>query len=486
LFIIAELFPYYFSRPFLSVEILFIFALKLRKNNLSCIMAQMIKIKKGLDIHLKGKAPGVLLTGKKSDTYAIVPDSYNGIVPKVTVKPGDKVKAGSVVMTDKNRPEIKFVSPVSGEVTAVNRGEKRKVLSIVVKPGDTAGYEVFGPKDPSALTPDEIKTALLDAGIWPFIKQRPYDIVASPADTPRDIYVSAVYSAPLSPDFEFIVKNQEADFQAGLDALARLTPGKVYAGIRKGSPQKWSGVEIVEVEGPHPAGNVSVLINHTKPVNKGETVWTIRPDDVIIAGRLFRKGIADFSRLVALTGSETTERGYIPTVDGCTIRSLVEGKILEGREHVRIISGNVLTGKKVSKDDYLYASDNHITVIPEGDRTHEFFGWAMPGMDKFSVSHTFPGWLTGKKKEYVIDARIRGGKRAMIMSNEYDRVFPLDIYPEYLLKAIIAFDIDRMENLGIYEVAPEDFALCEFVDTSKIEIQQIVRQGLDLLYREMN
>jgi Na+-transporting NADH:ubiquinone oxidoreductase subunit A len=462
------------------------FALKLRKNNLSCIMTQVIRIKKGLDVHLKGKASGAWLTGTRSESYAIIPDSYHGIVPKVVVKPGEKVKAGTVLMTDKTRPEIRFVSPVSGEVSAVNRGEKRKVLSIVVKPDATLEYEAFGRKNPSALTPEEIKEALLLAGIWPFITQRPYDIVASPADTPRDIFISTVYSAPLAPDFEFIVKNQEADFQAGLDALSGLTPGKVYVGVRKGSSQKWSGVETVEVEGPHPAGNVSVLINHIKPINKNETVWTIRPDHVLIAGRLFTKGIADFSIFVALTGSETTERGYIRTLAGCTVRSLVEGKLLEGKEHLRIISGNVLTGKKVSKDDYLYAYDNQITVIPEGDRTHEFFGWATPGIGKFSVSRTFLSWLIGKKKEYVLDARIRGGKRAMIMSNEYDKVFPLDIYPEFLLKAIIAFDIDKMENLGIYEVAPEDFALCEFVDTSKIEIQQIVRDGLNLLYKEMN
>ncbi|MDR2388549.1 MAG: Na(+)-translocating NADH-quinone reductase subunit A [Tannerellaceae bacterium] len=451
-------------------------------------MVKEIKIKKGLDIHLKGKAPEVWLkASEKSDSYAVLPDSFNGIVPKVVVKAGEKVRAGSVLMTDKNRPEIKFVSPVSGEVTAVCRGEKRKVLRIVVKPDETVEYVAFGPfKDPSLLSPEEIKTAFLEAGIWPFITQRPYDIVASPSDTPRDIYISTVYTAPLSPDFGFIVKNREADFQAGLEALAKLTPGKVFVGVKKGSAQTWSGVELIEVEGPHPAGNVSVLINHTRPINKGETVWTIRPDDVIIAGRLFREGIADFSRLVALTGSETTGQGYIPAIAGCTIRSLVEGKLTEGKEHLRIISGNVLTGKKVSKDDYLYASDNQITVIPEGDQEHEFFGWATPGTSKFSVSRTFPAWLTGRKKEYVIDARIRGGKRAMIMSNEYDKVFPLDIYPEYLLKAIIAFDIDKMENLGIYEVAPEDFALCEFVDTSKIEIQQIVRKGLNLLYKEMN
>ncbi|RHJ87721.1 Na(+)-translocating NADH-quinone reductase subunit A [Parabacteroides sp. AM08-6] len=449
-------------------------------------MANVIKIKKGLDINLKGKASDVLLNGGKSDSYAIVPDYYNGIVPKVVVKVGEKVKAGSTLMIDKNRPEIKFVSPVSGEVTAVNRGEKRKVLSIVVKPDAQIEYEDFGKKNVSSLKGEEIKDAILNAGLWPFIKQRPYDIVATPTDSPRDIFVSAFYSAPLAPDFDFILKGQEADFQTGLDALAKLTAGKVYVGVRKGSSVNVKGVETVEVEGPHPAGNVGVQINRIKPVNKGEVVWVVNPADVIIIGRLFNKGIADFSRLVVLTGSETTERGYIKAISGCTINSLVAGKILEGKEDIRIISGNVLTGTKVKKDDYLGAYDNQITVIPEGDETYDFFGWATPGFGKYSVSHSFPTWLMGKNKEYTIDARIKGGKRAMIMSNEYESVFPMDIMPEYLLKAIIAFDIDKMENLGIYEVAPEDFALCEFVDTSKIEVQKIVRNGLDLLYKEMN
>ena len=449
-------------------------------------MANVIKIKKGLDINLKGKASDVLLNGGKSDSYAIVPDYYNGIVPKVVAKVGEKVKAGSVLMIDKNRPEIKFVSPVSGEVTAVNRGEKRKVLSVVVKPEAQIEYEDFGKKNVASLKREEVKEAILHAGMWPFIKQRPYDIVASPADEPRDIFVSAFYSAPLAPNFDFVVKGQEVDFQTGLDALAKLTDGKVYVGIRKGSSVSVKGVETVEVEGPHPAANVGVQINHIKPINKGEVVWTVNPADVIVIGRLFNKGIADFSRLLVITGSETTERGYVKAIAGCTIASLVDGKIMRGNEDIRIISGNVLTGTKVEKNDYLGAYDNQITVIPEGDETHDFFGWATPGFGKFSVSHSFPAWLMGKNKEYVIDARIKGGKRAMIMSNEYDSVFPMDIMPEYLLKAIIAFDIDKMENLGIYEVAPEDFALCEFVDTSKLEIQKIVRQGLDVLYKEMN
>ena len=448
-------------------------------------MANVIKIKKGLDINLKGKASEVLLNGGKSETYAIVPDFYSGVLPKVVAKVGDKVKAGSVLMIDKNRPEIKFVSPVSGEVTAVNRGAKRKVLSIVVTPDAQIEYEEFGKKNVASLKGDEVKEAMLNAGMWPFVMQRPYDIVATPGETPRDIFVSAFYSAPLAPDFNYLVKGQEADFQTGLDALAKLTTGKVYVGIRKGSAvQQVKGVELVEIEGPHPAANASVLINHTKPINKGETVWTVDPANVIIIGRLFNKGIADFSRKVVITGSETKEQGYVQAISGCTIKSLIGGRVATDA-HIRIISGNVLTGTKVSMEDYLGAYDNQITVIPEGDETHEFLGFAMPRTNQYSMSHSYFSWLMGKK-EYVLDARIKGGKRAMIMSNEYDKVFPLDIYPEYLLKAIIAFDIDKMENLGIYEVAPEDFALCEFVDTSKIELQKIVRDGLTLLYKEMN
>ncbi len=449
-------------------------------------MANVIKIKKGLDINLKGKASDVLLNAGKSATYAIVPDYYNGIIPKVVVKPGEKVKAGSALMMDKNRPEIKFVSPVSGEVTAVNRGEKRKVLSIVVKPDTQIEYEDFGQKNLSSLNREDVKASLLQSGMWPFIKQRPYDIVATPTETPRDIFVSAFYSAPLAPDFDFIIKGQESDFQTGLDALAKLTDGKVYVGVRKGSSVQAKGVELVEVEGPHPAANVGVQINHIKPVNKGELVWVVNPADVIIIGRLFNKGVADFSRLVAITGSEMTSTGYVKAISGCTIDSLVADKLPENTAHIRIISGNVLSGTKVLKDSYLGAYDNQITAIPEGDNVNDLFGWATPGFGKYSVSHSFPTWLMGKNKEYVIDARIKGGKRAMIMSNEYDKVFPMDILPEYLLKAIITYDIDKMESLGIYEVAPEDFALCEFVDTSKLEIQKIVRNGLNLLYKEMN
>ena len=456
-------------------------------------MTKVVKVKKGLDIKLKGKAPKVFLGIAQSDSYAIVPDYYVGITPKVVVHAGDRVKAGTPVMYDKSHPEIKIVAPVSGEVTGIIRGEKRKILRITIKPDEQIEYEQFETIDPASADPERLKALLLEAGLWPCIRQRPYDRVASPAETPRDIFVTAHFTAPLAPGFDFLVKGHEAALRVGLEVLARLTPGKVYLGMKGGDklPDLPDEVEIVELYGPHPIGNVGVMINHIKPVNKGETVWTLNATDVLFIGRFFLQGRVDFMRLIALTGSEMTERGYVKAIAGCTIDSLVQGKInsqfsIPTDKHLRIICGNVLTGIKVALDDYLSPFENQLTVIPEGDDVDEFVGWAMPGFGKYSVSRTYFSWLLGRHKDYIIDARIRGGKRAMIMSNEYDKVFPMDILPEYLLKAIITSDIEKMENLGIYEVAPEDFALCEFVDTSKIEIQKIVRDGLGLLYKEMN
>lgn len=485
-FLIKEFFLYFFGNFVFQVKKLCNFAAYFQNGNFSN-MANVIRIKKGLDINLKGKAPEEFISVGKSESYAIVPDNFVGITPKVVVREGDKVKAGTPLMVDKAHPEIKFVSPVSGEVTGVNRGEKRKVLSITVRPDNQMEYEKFEVKDPASYDVEGLKTILLETGIWPYIKQRPYDRVADLTEAPRDIFVTAYNSAPLAPDFDFIIKGEEAVFQTGLDVLAKLTAGKVYLGIKSGSTlRNVTGVEVTELYGPHPIGNVGVMINHIKPINKGETVWTLNAADVLFMGRLFKKGTVDFTRVIALTGSQMSERGYARVIAGCSIDSLVAGKISTGSRRLRIISGNVLTGTNVGREGYLGAYDYEVTVIPEGDDVDEFVGWATPGFGKYSVSHTYFSWLLGKNKKYELDARIRGGKRAMIMSNEYDKVFPMDILPEYLLKAIIAFDIDKMENLGIYEVAPEDFALCEFVDTSKIEIQKIVRNGLDLLYKEMN
>ena len=456
-------------------------------------MAQVIKIKKGLDINLKGKPQEIVKDTVVSSDYTIFPDDFQGFVPKVAVKQDDKVLAGTPILYDKNRPEVKIVSPVSGRVTAINRGEKRKLLSIVIKSDGKNEYEDFGKKDVKSMSPETIKIALADAGIFGFIRQRPYDIVADPKDTPRDIFVPGFYSAPLAPDLDFILRGQGTDFQTGLDALSAIAMGKVYLGIRTTTQsdclKNAKNVQQVTFEGPHPAGNVGVQINHIKPVNKGEVVWTVDPVSVLFIGRLFNKGIAEFSRLIALTGSEVNTQAiaYYPMLPGTSIESLVKGNVTE---HIplRYISGNVLTGTRIAFDGALHANDNQITVIPEGSETNELVGWVMPRFKEFSVSKTYPSSLIGAltKKEYVIDARIKGGRRAMIMSNEWDKVFPMDILPEFLIRAIIAFDIDKMENLGIYEIAPEDFALCEFVDTSKMELQAIVRHGLDLFYKEMN
>jgi len=451
-------------------------------------MGKIIKIKKGLDINLKGKASNRMLGNLRPDSYSIIPDDFIGITPKVAVKVDDKVKAGTVTLYDKNHPEIKIVAPVSGKITAINRGEKRKLLSIDILADTEIQYIDFGKSDISKLSIAEIKEKLSAGGMLPFIKQRPYDIIANPQDTPRDIFVTGFDSAPLAPETEIVLKEQEQDFQIGLDVLTKLTSGKVYLSIKSDCNvsclKEAKNVEVIAFEGPHPAGNVGIQINHIKPVNKGEIVWTVNYADIPFIGRLFNKGIADFTRLVALTGSEITETGYYQTIIGANLSSIFQGKTTTGKE-LRYISGNVLTGKQIPENGYLGFYDNQITVIPEGKETNEFLGWIAPGFNKFSVSHTYFTWLLNafRKKEYAIDARIKGGKRAMIMSNEYDKVFPMDIYPEYLLKAIIAFNIDKMESLGIYEVAPEDFALCEFVDTSKIEIQSIVRKGLDKLVK---
>ena len=449
-------------------------------------MANVIKLKKGLDIPLKGSPEAHTVEAAACEYYALVPDDFHGIVPKVLVKAGEPVQVGTPLMCDKNNPALQFVSPVSGEVFAVTRGERRKVLDITVKSdGRLTQGATPAAKPVNDLSADEIKNLLLVNGLFMFIKQRPYDVIAAPADTPRDIFVTAWDSAPLAPDFDFVLAGREADLQTGIDVLTRLTPGNVYLGVRNGSPVRVTGAQTVVFEGPHPAGNVGVQIQHIAPVNKGETVWTLNAFDLLIIGRFFRSGILDFSRLVALTGSEVKSPCYVRAILGARIDSIVGDKLIPADYHRRYISGNVLTGTRISEHDYLRAPHSQITVIPEGDDCHELLGWVTPGFGKYSVSRSFFSWLAGRR-QYRFDARLHGGERAIIMSDEYDKVLPMDILSEFLIKAVIAFDIDKMENLGIYEVAPEDFALCEFVDTSKLPVQSIIRDGLDRLRKEMN
>ncbi len=447
-------------------------------------MANRIKIKKGLQIPLLGKPEETLRGTVTSEFVKICPEDFHGITPKLAVKVDDVVKAGSALFFDKNNPDMKFVSPVSGVVTAVDRGEKRRILNITVKADKEIQYEDFGKKTVSSLSAEDLKNLLLASGMWAFIKQRPYDVVPNPERQPRDIFVTGFDTAPLAPSFDFILNGQEADLQAGLDALAKLTTGKVYLSISPKTTNKGlreaKNVVITEFEGPHPAGNVGVQINHIKPVNRGETVWTLRATDAAIIGRLLNKGVADLTRIVALTGSEVKQTGYYKMLIGTELKSIFANNVTEGIS-IRYISGNPLTGRKIDADGVLRAFDSQITVIPEGDDVHEAFGWASFSPKRYSAGKTY----LQLKKAYRLDARMLGGPRAIFVSNEYDKVFPMDIFPEQLIKSIIAFNIDKMEQLGIYEVAPEDFALCEFVDTSKLELQRIVRTGLDLLRKEM-
>ena len=449
-------------------------------------MANVIKLRKGLDINLKGKASDKVATLGVGGLYALVPDDFTGVKPKVVVKEGDHVKVGDALFVNKNCPEVQFASPVSGEVTAVLRGDRRKLLRVVVKADGEQQYASFGSCDLSSLDGEGVKAKLLEAGLFGFIFQLPYGVSTTPTTTPKAIFVSAFRDMPLSADFEVELRGEETNFQTGLSALSKIA--KTYLGI---SAQQTNAaltsakdVEVTVFDGPCPAANVDVQINHLSPVNKGETVWRVDPTFVLFIGRLFNTGRVDMTRTVALAGSEMADPSYVKTMYGAQLSSVV-GSQLSSKNGVRLINGNSLTGVKTSLEDgFVGVRSSEVTAIPEGDNADEMLGWIMPRLDQFSVSRSYFSWLFGKKKEYVLDARVKGGERHMIMSGEYDKVLPMDIYSEYLIKAIIAGDIDKMEQLGIYEVAPEDFALAEFVDSSKLELQHIVREGLDMLRKE--
>ena len=442
-------------------------------------MANVIKLCKGLDINLKGKAAAEVIAAKPSKVYGLVPDAFYGVKPKVVVKEGETVKAGDALFVDKLHPEVKFASPVSGKVTLVERGERRKVLSIQVEADAEQQYADFGKGVPA--DGKKVLETLLNSGLFGYMMQRPYAVTACPEDTPKGIFVSAFADMPLAQDFEFVVKGQEADFQTGIDALSKIA--KVYLGVKPGSAlEATKNAEVTVFKGKCPAGNVGVQINHIAPVNKGETVWTLGAEEVIFVGRLFNTGKLDLTRTLAVAGSEVKAPKYVKALVGAKISDIV-GDNLNTDKAVRVIDGNPLTGMKSSMDSFVGAHTTEITAIPEGNETYELLGWISPRLNEFSVSRSYLSWLM-PKKEYTLDTRVKGGHRHMIFSGEYDSVFPMDIYPEQLVKAIIAGDIDRMEALGIYEVAPEDFAVAEFVDSSKVELQRIVREGLDMLRKE--
>ncbi|MBQ7472099.1 MAG: Na(+)-translocating NADH-quinone reductase subunit A [Prevotella sp.] len=448
-------------------------------------MTNVIKLRKGLDIHLQGRAEEKKVSVAKCEEYALVPSAFTGVTPKVVVREGDKVQAGDALFVDKNHPEVLFASPVSGVVTAVERGERRKVLCVKVKADDKQQFVDFGTSDVTSLKGEQVKAALLKAGLFGYINQLPYAVVANPSDAPKAIFVSALRDMPLAGDFEFELKGQEKDFQTGLTALSKMA--KTYLGV--GAQQSSAAllqakdVEVNVFDGPCPAGNVGVQVNHLDPVNKGEVVWTVDPTAVIFFGRLFNTGKVNLTRTIAVAGSEIAAPAYVDALVGTPLAAIPQVDALGEAESVRLINGNPLTGVQTTKAGYVGGHTSEITAIPEGDHADEIFGWIMPRFKQFSVSRSYFSWLCGKK-EYALDARVKGGERHMIMSGEYDRVLPMDIYGEYLIKAIIAGDIDKQEQLGIYEVSPEDFALAEFVDSSKLELQKIVREGLDILRKE--
>ena len=449
-------------------------------------MANVIKLRKGLDVNLKGKAAKELFQAERSGVYALMPDDFTGMKPKVVVKENDVVKVGDALFVDKNHPEVKFVSPVSGKVVAVVRGERRKVLSVQVEADAEQQYVDFGKKNVALMDAKSVKDLLFESGLFGFFKQRPFDVTANPEDTPKAIFVSAFNSMPLAADFQFVLQGREADFQTGLDALAKIAKTHLGVSTKQNAAALTAAknVTVTYFSGAAPAGNVGVQINHVDPINKGEVVWTLGAEEVIFIGHLLNTGKLDFTRVIAVAGSQIKKPAYCKAIIGSQMSSILKNNVNEDR-HIRIISGNVMTGVKTSADGFLGAHATEVNVIPEGDDVHEMLGWIMPRCNEYSTSRSYMSWLFGKKKEYTLDARIKGGERHMIMSNEYDRVFPMDIFPEQLVKAIITGDIDRMEALGIYEVAPEDFALCEFVDSSKLEVQRIVREGLDMLRKEM-
>ncbi len=441
-------------------------------------MANHIKIKKGLDIPLQGKASGTTADDRESALFAITPDDFPGCTWKAVVKAGDSVAHGSPLLIDKASGTITLTSPVDGTVKEIHRGERRKIEFVSVEKGICTDKADFN----TSTEREQIRTTLQASGLWAMMRQRPFDIVPEAESTPRDIFVTAFDSAPLAPA---ILEDSLAPYlEKGLEILKRLTDGYVYLGVRAGSGITSRVAEVYEFEGPHPAGNVGTQIAAINPVNKGETVWTLDAETAARIGKLYTDGNLDFSTVVAVTGPEAKSPHSVRTIIGASLKTLLKGAV--AGNDTRIISGNVLTGVKETADGFLRYPYRQITLIQEGEHADEFMGWASMNPRKFSVKHTFPAFLRGLTKPYDFDSRIKGGHRAMILSGEYDKVFPMDIYPEYLLKAILAGDIDKMEKLGIYEVAPEDFALPEFVDTSKNELQKIVREGLDNLRKELS
>ncbi|MGE5384053.1 MAG: Na(+)-translocating NADH-quinone reductase subunit A [Omnitrophica WOR_2 bacterium] len=448
-------------------------------------MPKTIKITKGLNIKLTGSAEKTLSV-VKPETFAVKPTDFIGVFPRMLVKEGDTVKAGTPLFVDKYRDNIIFTSPHSGTVLEIKRGDKRALLEIRLQTDKENDQIDFEPADPFTTSRELIIEKLLTSGLWTLIKQRPYNVIANPLHLPKSIFVSAIDTAPLAPDMDYLIKGKGDYFQMGLDVLKGLTDGTVYLNIGEETkaPEflNAKNVEITVFKGPHPAGNPGIQIHHLDPINKGDIVWVVKAQDVADIGYLFKNGVIDPEVIVALVGSEVLNPRYFKTIRGGCIKKMVESNVTN--RDLRYISGNVLTGTAIRPDNYLGFSDTMVTVIPEGNH-YEFLGWAKLGVNKFSTSHSFPSFLMPGKK-YKLDTNLHGGERAYVMTGKFEQVFPMDILPLQLIKSILYEDIDLMESLGIYEVEPEDFALVEFVDTSKTNIQALVRKGLEIMRKEMS
>lgn len=447
-------------------------------------MSKDIRIKKGLDLRLKGEAVKKIAEVSRSKVYTIKPSDFHGVTPKMVLKEGATVKAGEVIFFSKKDEAVKFVSPVSGTIHEIIRGDKRVILEVKITADHQDTYVEHSKKNPKELTNNEVKEYLLASGCWPFIKQRPYDVIANSADTPKAIFVSGINSAPLSGDLDFVLEGKKEPLEAGFVALTKLTAGKVHVTVSPKSNFMPSvpGIEIHKGKGVHPVGLVSTQIAKIEPINKGDKVWTVQIEDVMIIGELFLTGKFNPQRLVALTGTGFESPSYVKTLIGAQMSDVVAGNLKDG--NYRIISGNVLTGDKKSKEDALGFYHNQVTVIPEGD-DYDFFGWNIPRPNKFSIYRANMFSFLTPKKKYDLNTNTNGEHRGFVLTGKYEKVFPLDIYPMELLKSILVKDIDQMEALGIYEVAPEDFALTEYVCVSKQDHQHIIREGLDLMINEV-
>jgi Na+-transporting NADH:ubiquinone oxidoreductase subunit A len=451
-------------------------------------MGKFIRLRKGFDINLAGKAALTIAQTEQPETFAIKPTDFHGIyMPKPVVKEGDQVKAGSVLFHDKKNEQLVFTAPVSGEVVEIKRGEKRKLLEIKILADKTIEYLSFNKYSVSELanlSREKALEQLLTSGVWVNIVQRPFGVVADPAEKPKSIFISAFDSGPLAPDYNLLFKGQEQFFQAGIDVLKKFTSGPVHVNVHSGreiSPvfSQVKGVELNKFSGPHPSGCVGVQIHHLDPINKGDAVWTVSPQGVIQIGKLFLNGIYDAAKVVAVAGSEVKNPQYYKTFTGACVNKFLQNNLKQN--HVRVVSGNVLTGTRIGPEGYLGFFDHLVTVIPEGDY-YEFLGWIKPTINKLSFQRAF-GLLSflAPNKEFVVDSNTRGEPRAFVQTGVFEKVIPMDILPTYLIKAIIAEDYDEMEALGIYEVIEEDLALCEFVDVSKHNVQEILREGIDLI-----